>query len=282
MAGNGGFGKLDMGKAWNDAVALLSTNRDVILIVAGVFFFLPNAISALAIPEPTELEAMTASGAQPDFEALSGVMMSYYAQHWWIFVLFGLVQAIGMLGLLALLTDTSRPTVGEALAFGAKALLPYLGTQILLSLIVVAVVGIMIAIGSLIGPAVAVLLGLVGVVVMIYLLIKFSLISPVIAIDKVMNPVRVLQRSWQMTKGNSLRLLAFYFLLLLVLAVITIVAGMVFAIFGIMGEQVGLFATAIGGAIISMAMTTVMLAVLAAVHRQLSGGSAEAVRETFD
>ncbi len=273
--------KLDMGKAWNDAVALLSANKDVILIVAGVFFFLPNAISALAIPQPTEIEAMTASGAQPDLEAMSAIMMSYYAQNWWIFVLLGLVQAIGMLGLLALLTDTSRPTVGEALGFGVKALLPYLGTQILLSLIVVSVVLVLIGLGSLIGPALAVLLGIVSFVVMVYLIIKFSLASPVIAIEKVMNPFRVLQRSWQLTKGNSFRLLGFYSLLVLVLVVVSLVAGLVFAAFGIFGEQVGLFAAAIGGAVLSMAMTAIMLAVLAAIHRQLTGGSAEAMRETF-
>ena len=42
--------KLDMGRAWSDAIALLRGNQQVILIVAGVFFFLPNLALALLMP----------------------------------------------------------------------------------------------------------------------------------------------------------------------------------------------------------------------------------------
>jgi len=275
--------KLDMGKAWNDAVALLSANKDVVLIVAAVFFFLPNAIATLAMPQATaELEAMAAANAEPDLQAMLDMMLAFYAEIWWILVLLAVFQAIGVLGLLALLTDTSRPTVGEALAFGAKALIPYIGAQLLGSFLIALVVGVLIALGSLIAPAVGVLLGLVGFVIAIYLYVKFSLVSPVIAIERKLNPFTVLRRSWDLTKGNSLRLFLFYLLLVVVLFVVTALASMLWAIFGIMGEQAGLFASAIGGALVTMASVAIFLAVLAAVHRQLSGGSSEAIRETFD
>ena len=39
---------------------------------------------------------------------------------------------------------------------------------------------------------------------------------------------------------------------------------------------------AIGGGLVSLAFTTIMLAVLAAVHRQLSGRGGEGVGQTFD
>ncbi len=274
--------KLDMGKAWNDAVALLSANRDVVLVVAGVFFFLPSAIATLAMPQPAEIEAMAAAG-QPDPEALLSAMMAYYGEVWWMFVLAGLVQAVGALCVLALLTDRSRPTVGEALGFGAKALIPYIATQLLVSLLVAAVIGVLIGIGALISVAVAALLGVVGAVLAIYVWIKLSLATAVIGIEKQLNPIIALQRSWGLTKGNSLLLFAFYLLLGIVMIVISLIAGMVFAAFGFMGEQIGLFASAIGGALISMGITAVMLAVLASLHRQLSGGSATGeLRETFD
>lgn len=275
--------KLDMGKAWNDAVALLSANKDVVLIVAAVFFFLPNAIATLAMPQATaELEAMAAANAEPDPQAMLDMMLAFYAEIWWIVALLAVFQAIGVLGLLALLTDTSRPTVGEALAFGAKALIPYIGAQLLGSFLIALVVGVLIALGSLIAAAVGVLLGLVGFVIAIYLYVKFSLVSPVIAIERKLNPFTVLRRSWDLTKGNSLRLFLFYLLLVVVLFVVTALASMLWAIFGIMGEQAGLFASAIGGALVTMASVAIFLAVLAAVHRQLSGGSSEAIRETFD
>ena len=275
--------KLDMGKAWNDAVALLSANKDVVLIVAGVFFFLPNAIAALAMPQATaEFAEMTAANADSDPQAMLDMMLAVYSEIWWIIVLLAGFQAIGMLGLMALLTNASRPTVGEALGFGTKALIPYIAVQLLASLLMVLVVGVPTAIGALVAPALGALLALVGIVLAVYVYVKLSLTSPVIAIERTLNPFAVLRRSWQLTKGNSFRLFAFYLLLIIVLAVISIIAGMIWTVFGIMGEQIGLFASAIGGALVSMASVAIFMAVLVAVHRQLSGGTDEAVRETFD
>ncbi|WP_340587273.1 hypothetical protein [Erythrobacter alti] len=274
--------KLDMGKAWNEAVALLSANKDVVLIIAGVFFFLPNAIGNVALPPPAELEALAASGGEPDIEAIGAIFREYINNVWWAILLLSLIQAIGMLGLLALLTDQSRPTVGQALGFGTKALIPYFLTQILSAVLIMAVAGLLIGLGALINPALAALMALIALVLVVYLMVKFSLSSAVIAIEKAFNPLRVLQRSWKLTKGNSLRLFGFYLLLLIVFIVISMVAGMVFAIFAIMGEQIGFFATAIGGGLLSMALSAVMVAVFAALHRQLSGASSPAEIGTFD
>ncbi len=275
--------KLDLERAWNEATALLSANRDVVLIVAAVFFFLPNVISTLILPSQDALiMQMEALGDQPDPEEIFALFGDYFAGSWWIYLVFGLVQAAGVLGLLALLTDRSRPTVGEALAFGGKALIPYIIALILQFLAMTLVPILLIALGAAINPGIAALLGIVGIVLMIYIWVKFLLLSPVIAIERVMNPIKALARSWRLTKGNSLRLFALYMLLIIAVLVLSLVAGLVFALFGVLGETVGLLAAAIGGGLISMGYTTVMLAVLAAVHRQLSGGSAEAARETFE
>ncbi|MGB3165303.1 MAG: hypothetical protein WBA68_00825 [Alteraurantiacibacter sp.] len=275
--------KLDPGKAWNDAVALLSANMQVVLIVAGVFFFLPTAIAGIALPQPAELEAMAASGGEPDPEAMLAVLQGYYTSNWYWFLLLSLVQGVGMMALLALLTDSGRPTVGEALGVGAKSVLPYFTAQLLVALFVSLVIVVLVGVGALVNVAAAILLGLVGFVLAVYFFVKMSMIAPVIAIEKVLNPLRALQRSWALTKGNSLRLFGFYALLLLVLVVLTLLAGMLFSIFAIMGQQVGLFIEAIGGALISMATSIVMLGVLAAVHMQLSGRmTADNTADIFD
>lgn len=275
--------KLDLGRAWNEATALLGANKDVVLIVAAVFFFLPNAISTLMLP-PQDMLIMQleALGDQPDLEELMAVFADYLGQSWWIWLLFALVQAVGVLGLLALLTDRARPTVGEALVFGGKALPSYLVSQILMGLIMVAVPFLLIVLGALISEGIAVLMAFVGVVLMVYIWVKFSLLSPVIAIDKMLNPVRALHRSWSLTKGNSLRVLAFFLLLILAMAVLSAVVGMALTLFTVLGDEIGLFAAAIGNGLVSMAFTTVMLGVLASIHRQLSGGSAKGVRQTFE
>ena len=272
--------KLNAGEAWNDAVKLLTANMQVVLIVAGVFFFLPGAIAGIALPQPAELEAMAASGAEPDPEAMLAVLQGYYTSNWYWFLLLSLVQGVGMIALLALLTDRARPTVGEALGFGAKGVLPYFVAQLLVALLVSLAIVVLVGLGALVNVAVAILLGLVGFVLAVYLFVKMSMIAPVIAIEKVLNPLRAVQKSWTLTKGNSLRLFGFYALLFLVLVVLTLLAGMLFSIFAIIGQQVGLFIEAIGGALMSMATSIVMLGVLAAVHMQLSGRAT--TRDTAD
>ncbi|MGB3796394.1 MAG: hypothetical protein WA957_08820 [Alteraurantiacibacter sp.] len=275
--------KLNLERAWNEATAMLSANRDVVLIVAAVFFFLPNVISALILPSQDALVMqLQAMGDNPEPDEVFALMGDYFAGSWWIYVIFTLIQGAGMLGLLALLTDRSRPTVGEALIFGAKALLPYVLAQILIGMAMVLPVILLIALGAAINAALAVVLAFVGIVLMIYIWVKFSLLSPVLAIDQVMNPIKALARSWRLTKGNSLRLFALYVLLVVAVMVLSLVAGLVFALFAVLGETIGLLVAAIGGGLISMAFTTIMLAVLAAAHRQLSGGSAQSARETFE
>ena len=275
--------KLDLGRAWNEATALLAANKDVVLIVAGVFFFLPNVISTLLLPsQEAMVMQMEAMGANPDPEDMMAMIGDYFAQSWWIYLVFGLVQAAGVLGLLALLTDKARPTVGEALGFGVKALVPYLLAQILLGMAMVLIPVLLIALGAAVNEGVGVLLGMIGLVVAVYVWIKFSLLSPVIAIEKTMNPVKALARSWQLTKGNSFRLLAFYILLILAAGILSTIASMLLSLFAVLGDEIGLFATAIGGGLVSLAFTTIMLAVLAAVHRQLSGRGGEGVGQTFD
>src|SRR5690606_3205674 len=128
-----------------------------------------------------------------------------------------------------------------------------------------------------------VLLGIVAFVAILYLMTKFSLVSPVIAIDRMLNPVAVLQRSWQLTKGNSVRLFLFYVLLVIVAIVISIVIGLVAALLGALaGASGALIVSGVFNALVNMAFVIVFLAILAAVHRQLSGPSAESVSETFE
>ena len=101
--------------------------------------------------------------------------------------------------------------------------------------------------------------------------------------EGVANPVTALQRSWRMTKGNSFRLFAFYFLLvialLVLMMVISLVVGLVLALFG-PGAQT--FGSALMGSLMNALWATIFLAVLAAVHDQLGGTSKAHISETFE
>ncbi|MFN6935735.1 MAG: glycerophosphoryl diester phosphodiesterase membrane domain-containing protein [Tsuneonella sp.] len=274
--------KFDMSAAWNEATRMMAANRDVLLVVAGVFFFLPYvAFMLMFTNEMAALEA--AQGANPDPKALGEAMMGFYGSIWWMILLMAVIQGVGMLGLLALLSDRARPTVGEALGIGLKLLLPYLGAQILLSAVYGLLVLVPFAVGAGTSVAIGVVLGIVAFVLLFYLFTKFLLVSPVIAIERVANPIAALGRSWRLTKGNSLRLFGFVVLLLVALMVVGGVVSMVLGlVLALAGDEVSRIGNAIVSGLVNGVFYVVFLAVLAAMHRQLSGGSPETVSETFD
>lgn len=271
--------KFDMGRAWSDATSMLSANRDTLLVVAGMFFFLPYFALMLFLPEQIgSMQANAVAGDNPD-AALEAI-----GQWWWAFLVIFAAQAIGMLALLALLSDGARPTVGEALGRGGRYFLSYLGAQILQGMVLAGVIALPILVAVAAGsPALGVVLGIVAFIGFAYIFTKFSLVPPVIAIEKQGNPLTALSRSWRLTKGNSVRLFLFYVLLLVVLMVIFIVVSMIFGIlFALMGPQGMLIGNALISSLVNAVWIMVFLAVLAAVHRQLAGPSAEAVSETFE
>lgn len=274
--------KFDMGAAWNEAVRLISANRQVIAIVAGVFFFLPYlAFMLLFMNQMSALEA--AQAANPDPRAAGAAMMNFYSSVWWVIAGMWVIQGIGMLGLLTLLTDRSRPTVGSALGVGVKLILTYVGAQLLLSALLGLLMLIPIAVGAAGSVATGVLVGLIALVALCYLFTKFVLAPAVIAIEREMNPIAALGRSWRLTKGNSVRIFLFLFLLIIAVVivggVISMVAGLLFAIGG---PETALIGQAAVSGLVNAIFYVIFLGVLAATYRQLAGSSPEAVRETFE
>lgn len=209
-------------------------------------------------------------------------MMGLYGQFWWLLLIMVVLQTIGVLGLLALLSDRSRPTVGEALGIGAKLLLPYIGAQLLMSCIYGLLLLVPIAVGVGVSVATGLLLGIVALATFVYLFTKFLMVPPVIAIERVINPLTAMGRSWRLTKGNSLRLFLFVFLLFVAVLVVGGVIGMVLGlILALAGPEVALVGNALVSGLINAVFYTIFLAVLAAVHRQLTGTAPETVSETF-
>jgi len=274
----------NMSEAWRDATAMMARNREVLLIVAGLFFFLPSLVLNFAMGDAQSL-AMT------DPEAAEGALLAAYSEWSWLVVLIVIVSMVGSLALLALLRDHDRPTVGEAIRAGLLALLPAFGTYVILGIGALLVAFLTIALfGPILGvdatnPDLAQMTLLVAIAfaIMVFPAVKFSLSTPVIAVDKVYNPLKALARSWRLTRGSGLRMLLFYVLLFVVYLVLAMVAGMVAAALGlIVGPDAGLIISALISGALSAATSVVIVAVIAAAHRQLAGSSAEAVSQTFE
>lgn len=269
--------QFNMSDAWRDATAMMARNREVLLIVAGLFFFLPSVVLGLAMGDLQEMAV-----ANP--ENAVAVMSSFYGSWWWLILAMSIASIVGYLALLALLRDHRRPTVGEAIKIGLSGVLTTLAVAIIVWLGLGIVLGLLIAASAATGSAaVAVVVGALAFVLAVYVVVKMSLTGPVIAIEKVYNPFTVLIRSWQLTKGNSLRLFLFYLLLIVVYIVLAMLLGIVTGILTIaLGPSVGLPVNAAISAVLSAGVTVVFVAVIAASHRQLSGPSANSVSETFE
>lgn len=269
--------KFDMTTAWQEAMAMIAANREVLAVVAGIFFLLPSVIITMAIPDTQGVMAT-------DPEQAEAQLMAIYGQWWWLLLLTLVAQMIGTLAVLALLRDFNRPTVGEALKIGVVGLLPYVAASLILGVVLTLAVGLLFAIAMTVGGqgllAVAVIIALP---VLFYAMIKFMLAGPIVAIEKVFNPVTVITRSWRLTKGNSFRLALFYALLIVCYVVISTVVAMIAGALGlIVGEAAGLLLSAILTGIVSASATLIFVVVIAAVHRQLAGPSEAAVNATFE
>lgn len=279
--------KLDMGKAWTQTTALIGSNRDTISAIAGLFFFLPSFASALLVPElANPPQPSGPAGADPAvaMRALADQMSALYADNWPLLVGLSIVQFVGSMSLFALLTDRGRPTVGEALGMGLRSIPTYIAAQLLTALGAGIAIGLPIGLAAALAPpVVAVLVLLAGVVVLVYVFMKFALIAPVIAIEGERNPVSAITRSWQLTKGNSFRILLFLFLLIFTIGIImALVTGTLGLILSAFGEPVATIGTDVVGGLVNALFTVIILVVTVAIHRQLAGASPEALASEFE
>jgi hypothetical protein len=273
--------KFDSNQAWNQALASISANRAVLWPVAGVFFLLPGLVwvwffSDMQATMMAEI-AKPANAEQP-FHLLTGkFVISILA--------LALIQAIGNMSLLGLFTDRTRPTVGEAIGNAVRCLPTVIGASLLLGVayIVLITLGIGIIAGILAVihvKVVAVVLGLALFAGLLYAITRLSLLTPVIIIERVTNPLAAIKRAWALTLGNVGRILAFYLLLLIGYVIIALVVqlglGAVLGVSMMAGKGMAalsgnnLIVMGLVSGLISLVVAVLVNAILAAIHRQLT------------
>ena len=277
----------DMGRAWNDAVAKVSANFSLLAILGGVFFFLPAVVMYLAMPELLDMTMMPAGDPDATKHMLENLAPSLLP----LFLLVMVASFVGYCAMIALIGDTRRLSVGEAITVGFKALLPLLGVLVLFllgyvvaALLVGVLFGLMVAGLSLISQGlaygVAVLLALAIFVAVMMLFTRLSMTLPVVAIERIGNPITAMRRSWTLTRPVQWRLLGFYALFFIAYFVVAMVLFMVMGLIAAATATPAVlgFLNGLAGAIVAM----VFSGLLAAIYRQLAGPSAETVRETFE
>lgn len=270
--------RLDSSIAWKTATRLVATNRDVLMAIAGVFFLLPALAFSIFVPEP-----QMAPGTPP------GEMMEIMAEAWTsslpLLIIVTLLQMAGTVTMLIVMTDPARPTVAQAIARGFKALGPYVLAQIIVGGALGMAFLVLVSAAALTGvQAIAAIVILAVFVAMLWCSLRMALVAPVLAIEAERNPVAALRRSWELTRGNSGRLLAFFILAGLVFLVIYGLAMMLVGVVLVLttGGEVQRVLTAAVSSAITAAALVYFIAMLAAVYRQMAGEPTAEITSVFD
>lgn len=270
--------RLDSSLAWKTATRLVATNRDMLMAIAGVFFLLPGLAFAVFVPEP-----QMAPGTPP------GEMMEIIADTWTasmpLLILVTLLQMAGTVSMLVVMTDPARPTVGQAIRRGFMALGPYVLAQIMVGGALGMAFLLLVSAAALTGvQALAAFVVIAAFVAMVWGSLRMALVAPVLAIEAQRNPLQALRRSWQLTEGNSGRLLGFFVLAGLLFAVVYGLAMMLVGVVLVLttdGSVQHVLTAAVSSALTSGALVY-FVAMLAAVYRQLAGEPRDEVMGVFE
>jgi hypothetical protein len=267
--------KFDGNLAWKQASAAMKANRDLLLALAGVFFFLPSFALIMLIKQP-----QVPPNATP--EQMVAIMQPFVATAMPLFVIGSVVQALGQLTLIELFGHGRQSTVGEALRKGLGALITYVLLQLLIGFLTSAVLVLTVSLGSVVSPILGVLLA-TYVVSQVYG--RFMTGSVVVVLERQRNPFTALARAIGLSRGNGFRIGNFLFLLaiafVVVFMVLTIVTGVIVSLAlgqGRAGEIVtGFFSSAVTALAVSY-----FTAITVAIYRQLAGETPESISAPFD
>jgi membrane-anchored glycerophosphoryl diester phosphodiesterase (GDPDase) len=281
--------EFDMNRTWNQAVALVSANFQLLAVMAGIFLLLPSAAVYVAMPD-----LLTSLQGTEDPE----VMISMLEEAMGPLIAYGLLamlaQIIGYLGMIALMGE-DRPTVGEALKRALTMTPSAIGATLLLALVYILVavalslaLGLVIAgLASVAGEGLAAVTTFIGVIAMlvavVYVVTRFTLTLPAIVLEGLANPVKAMTRSWQLTNRHAMKIFLFYALLFVSYLVISLILGSVFGLVAVAfgGGTGSALVLGLANGLIGATVAMVFSGILVSMHQQLSGVSPQRIEDTF-
>lgn len=207
------------------------------------------------------------------------------------------LNSAGTMSMISAASPITKSPFSEAFGIGLRTALWLVLAYLLMGLALLAV-GLVLAaigfgVGAVAGKAAGIALAVViGLPLLVYVGIKFSMIPPIIAIDDVRSPVEAISRSWRMTQGAALKI----FLVQLAFGAVAIVLMLVFfapVLVTVASEtsagqtpnfagMVGSVGWAILGFLVLILIgPSASAALVAAIHSQLSGASGGKIGDTF-
>src|SRR5512146_1228324 len=255
--------KLSLSRAWEESMAVLARDGRLFVAVALALFVLPGLVLDVSMPD-------VVAGQFPP------------AGPW---IAIGLVALlIWLVGQLAVIRLAMEPhvAVGEAIMHALKRLVSY-ALSAFLWLVPILILGSVLSAFLEVNrahPSVAVAVALIVLtVVAVFLAVRLMLSSAVASTEEV-GPLGILQRSWNLTRGNWWRLFAFVLLFwigaLCLLWAVESVAGVVvrLAIEDSGPRSLGGLLISIISQLISALLSVACFVMLARIYAQLSGTGA--------
>lgn len=262
---------LSISQAWDETRGALSRNGQLLVSVALALIVLPTTILGLVAPP------LALSGEEPPG---------------WVRLVTVVVLLFGIAGQLAMIRLALTPptVVKDAIAHGFRRLLSAF-VAILLFGFVLAIV-MMPLLFLIAGPealqaaaagSVSPEIGRAMLVVIVLVLLvsaRFQLAMPVAAAEPI-GPIKILKRTWTISKGHYWRLLAFIVLTLFLAVIVVLYLGevlggvIVSSIFGTIDPlSIGALAAGLINGIAQAAFSIVISVMLARIYAQLAGASA--------
>ncbi len=275
--------KFDMNAVWSRGVDLARDNLQLLLVIAGVFLLLPTMILYLFIPD---FQTVIDPTADPDIvaaqmSAMVGPLLGY-----------GLLAAVFQFagyGAMIALMGRARPTVGQAIATGIT-IVPSTFAVMILFLIVylIGALVILVPISLLAGLAGMSALAVIGfapvLIFIVWLMTRLSMTMPAMVLERALNPIKAMGRSFLLTGPMQWSILLFWGALFLVVIIVSVLLtgfiGVIAALAG--GETIAALIAGFANGATTMASGIIVCAVAVAMFEQLSGPDAGTIAETFE
>lgn len=254
---------LSISEAWNETVAFVRREGQLLFPIAFLLISLPSALMQASLPVmvPGELP-------QPGL--------------WMLMVPFAALLA--MVGNLAINLLALRPgtSVGESLQHGARRLIVLFAASLLVGVgFMLALIPLLLVLSVLMvatGPGA--LVPLLTLLLMIPLLLfawvrLILLLTPIAAVEPI-GPVALLRRSWELSRGQGLKLLGLILLMMVLALVVSMAVGAIFGllIWAVAGPPLpgtlGAWLLLTVSALVQAVLSSVFAVLIARVYAQLT------------
>lgn len=284
--------QFDMNRTWSQAIAMVRANFQLLAVIAGVFVLLPALVVYSAMPEVFSMTAFTT-----DSKTIDAQMAAAFPQ----LLIYGLValvlEMVGYMAMIALMGG-GRPTVGESIVRGIKAIPTVLGAAVaialaymILGIVFALVMGLLMALTGSAGSLTAA--GVIGIATYVVLLVasayafaRLAPLLPVIVLEPQYNPLKALVRAWRLTAPRAWTILGFFALLFVAYLVISVVFMTLLSAFGVVAGGApggaGVFIMGLFAGLLGAAVAMLISGILVSIYQQLSGPSPAELSQTFE